>query len=110
MKTITIPNWGIYMPILPSRVKTDGVLNSIMNYGIQSVLAGAYATGNVPYTSYTVSKVLSIFKQAFYSTQNYKFSLILKNNLNKTLSTNFTINYNLVTYSMKTDGYRYYFI
>ncbi len=109
IKTITIPNWGIYVPISTSRATSDPILNSIMNYGIQSVLAGGYATGKVPYSVYTVSKIVSLYKQAFYSTQNYKFSLTLKNALNGTLSTNFTMNYNLATYSMAIDGYYYYY-
>jgi len=109
IKTITIPNWGIYVPISTSRATTDPTLNSIMNYGIQSVLATAYARGNAPYSVYTVSKVVSLYKQAFYSTQNYKFSLTLKNALNGTFSTNFTMNYNLATYSMAINGYYYYY-
>jgi len=105
-----VPNLGIYMPLKKSFIESDSLVQSLLQYGVQAILFRGYAINYLPFSTYQVSEIIEVQRQAFYEYQNYKFDIKMKNTLGGTVNAKFTIVYKIYNKEMKLNGYSYGYV
>jgi len=89
-----------FIPINPAQY-SSALIQSLVNFGKNSVYNKAVAAGKIPAGNYTVTKINSVSKQNVTGGANYKFNINFKNTIGtREVVADFIINYKTATKAM----------